>query len=218
LEDDTPDVPLKEILNECINLARTETMSPRTSDSEPKEDFPVPFQRTDALQDCGSPSNFAGVNFDDTEVSGFDLASAAVIEPSPLESVQGQTAGYTRCDLDDSLSAHPEVAPNMAAGPISDLPTFMPTLHSTPEFDAIPENPSQSSKEESCELQYVLPTSDLTFFTLFDDATYPTTESNYHFANEPLDASQTEQQDAGPSFHPDGVDDVDWSWLPDLLS
>jgi hypothetical protein len=218
-EDDTHGVLLKgrlnEILNECISLARTETMSPQTPHSEPTGDSPTHLQNMDALPEFDPLNDFAGIDFEDIQISSFDPAFDATIKPLPLASVPGQAANHAERNMYEYPSAYLEVTATVATGPVSDLPTCAPPLYSTAEADAQAGTPPRSPKGESCELQYVPPTTD-PFLILFDGAMYPATEYNYHFSNELLDGLQTEQQDAGPSFYRDGVDDAEWNWLPDL--
>lgn len=214
LEDDTQDVPLKEILNECISQARTKT-SPQTSDSERKEDSPILLQNIDTLRNICSLSNFEVVYFKDTEISGFDQASKSTTGPLPLESVPRQPARNAKRIPNDPPSAPLGVAMNFARGQLSDLPIFMPTLSPIPDFDAMQENPS-SSKEEIREWKYVPPTTDPTFFTLFDGANYSALDNSLDFANEPFDAWPAGQQYFGPSDHLEGGDDAEWDLGPDL--
>jgi hypothetical protein len=215
LEDDTQDVPLKKILNECISQARTET-SPQTSDSESREDFPICPQNIDDLSDFGSLSNFAGVDLEDAEVSVSDQAFQPTTDLLSLEFVPGQPVRHVRRIPNDPPSANLGVGANLAPGQLSDLQTLIPMLSPIPDFNAMQENPSSLSKEESSEWGNVPPITDPTYFTLFDSATSSAPENNFDFANEPFDAWPLGQQDVGPSDHLNGGDDAELNFWPDL--
>jgi hypothetical protein len=109
------------------------------------------------------------------------------------------------------------VATNVAPGSPLAIPTSMPMPLQTLALNDIEEHPSSSSKEETHGREHVPPTTDPTFLTLFDGATYSTLENSFDFPNEPSNALPIAQGDSSSSC-PYGTDNADWDWWPDLRS
>jgi hypothetical protein len=219
LEDDAQILHLKDIVKKSISQARTETFSPHSSDSNSSEGNPIPLENMDTLQEFCSLSNFVGVDFQDTQVSGSDQDYSSTANPLPLGSVEGQAARFARRVLDCAPPTMLELATNVTPdGPVDisiSMPMSMPIQ--TRAVNDIEEHPPSLSKETIHELGHVPSVTDPTFLTLFDGANHSVPENSYDLANEPLDALPIGQGDLSPSYLY-AMDNAEWDWWSDLPS
>jgi hypothetical protein len=210
-EDDAKALHLKDILRDSIRQARTETLSPRSSISDSKEDFPIPLEKIDTLQEVWSLSNFVGVDSQYAQASASDHTCDSTANPFHLECVERQAARFARRVLNYPPSTTMGVVTNVTPDNPVAVPTFMPMPLQTHASNDIQEHPSSSSKEGIHGREHVPPATDPTFLTLFDGATYSTTESSYHLPNEPSNALPIGQGNLSLS-HPYGIDNAKRDW------